>query len=53
MFLFSLGNTLEAYTMDRARGAIRKLIASSPRVATRLAVASATAENTWASLCPW
>lgn len=37
VFLFSLGNTLESYTMDRARGAIRKLIALSPRVATRLA----------------
>lgn len=36
MFLFSLGNTLEAMTMDRARSAIRKLIALSPREATRV-----------------
>lgn len=36
MFLFSLGNTLEAMTMDRARNAIRKLVALSPREATRV-----------------
>ncbi|OQB27831.1 MAG: putative cadmium-transporting ATPase [Chloroflexi bacterium ADurb.Bin180] len=36
MFLFSLGNTLEAMTMDRARSAIRRLIALSPREATRV-----------------
>lgn len=36
MFLFSLGNTLEAYTMDRARNAIRSLMDLKPRTATRL-----------------
>jgi len=36
MFLFALGNTLEALTMDRARSSIRKLIALSPREATRV-----------------
>jgi len=36
MFLFSLGNTLESWTMDRARQAIRKLIELSPREATRV-----------------
>ncbi|MBI2303295.1 MAG: cadmium-translocating P-type ATPase [Chloroflexi bacterium] len=30
VFLFSLGNTLESYTMDRARGAIRALMNLSP-----------------------
>jgi Cd2+/Zn2+-exporting ATPase len=34
MFLFSLGNTLEGYTMDRARNAIRGLMDLSPRRAT-------------------
>jgi Cd2+/Zn2+-exporting ATPase len=34
MFLFSLGNTLESYTMDRARNAIRGLMDLSPRRAT-------------------
>jgi len=34
MFLFSLGNTLESYTMDRARNAIRSLMDLSPRRAT-------------------
>lgn len=34
MFLFSLGNTLEGYTLDRTRNAIRKLMDLSPRVAT-------------------
>ena len=34
MFLFSLGNTLEGYTMDRARNAIRGLMDLSPRLAT-------------------
>ena len=34
MFLFSLGNTLEGYTMDRTRNAIRNLMDLSPRVAT-------------------
>jgi Cd2+/Zn2+-exporting ATPase len=33
MFLFSLGNTLEGYTMDRARNAIRSLMDLSPRTA--------------------
>jgi Cd2+/Zn2+-exporting ATPase len=36
MFLFSLGNTLEGYTMDRARNAIRGLMDLSPRQATVL-----------------
>jgi len=36
VFLFALGNTLEAYTMDRARGAIRALVELSPPEATRL-----------------
>ncbi len=36
MFLFSLGNTLEGYTMDRARNAIRGLMDLSPRRATVL-----------------
>ncbi len=36
MFLFSLGNTLEGYTMDRARQAIRGLMDLSPRTATVL-----------------
>jgi len=36
MFLFSLGNTLEGYTMDRARHAIRGLMNLSPRMATVL-----------------
>jgi Cd2+/Zn2+-exporting ATPase len=34
MFLFSLGNTLEGYTMDRARNAIRGLMNLSPKRAT-------------------
>jgi Cd2+/Zn2+-exporting ATPase len=34
IFLFSLGNTLEGYTMDRARNAIRGLMDLSPRRAT-------------------
>jgi Cd2+/Zn2+-exporting ATPase len=36
MFLFSLGNTLEGYTMERARNAIRSLMDLSPRRATVL-----------------
>ncbi len=36
MFLFSLGNTLEAKSMDRARQAIRKLLDLSPKEATRV-----------------
>ncbi|MCL7451610.1 MAG: cadmium-translocating P-type ATPase [Anaerolineae bacterium] len=36
MFLFALGNTLESYTMDRARNAIRSLMDLSPRRATVL-----------------
>jgi Cd2+/Zn2+-exporting ATPase len=34
MFLFSLGNSLESYSMDRARNAIRALMDLSPRRAT-------------------
>ncbi|HEY3078936.1 MAG TPA: cation-translocating P-type ATPase [Chloroflexota bacterium] len=33
VFLFALGNALEAYTVDRARGAIRQLMALAPREA--------------------
>jgi Cd2+/Zn2+-exporting ATPase len=36
MFLFSLGNTLESMSMDRARQAIRKLLDLSPKEATRV-----------------
>jgi Cd2+/Zn2+-exporting ATPase len=36
IFLFSLGNTLEGYTMERARNAIRGLMDLSPRRATLL-----------------
>ncbi|MFC2037454.1 heavy metal translocating P-type ATPase [Chloroflexota bacterium] len=36
MFLFSVGNMLEGYTMDRARNAIRGLMDLSPRRATVL-----------------
>ncbi len=36
MFLFSLGNALEGYTVDRARNAIRRLMDLSPRRATVL-----------------
>jgi len=34
MFLFSLGNTLESYTMERARSSIRALMTLAPAVAT-------------------
>jgi Cd2+/Zn2+-exporting ATPase len=34
MFLFSLGNSLEGYSMGRARNAIRSLMDLSPRLAT-------------------
>jgi Cd2+/Zn2+-exporting ATPase len=36
MFLFSLGNTLEAMSMDRARRSIRGLLDLTPKQATRL-----------------
>jgi len=36
VFLFSLGETLESYTMDRARNAIRSLMEIAPAEATRL-----------------
>jgi Zn2+/Cd2+-exporting ATPase len=36
MFLFSLGNTLEGYTINRARNAIRTLVDLSPREAIRV-----------------
>jgi Cd2+/Zn2+-exporting ATPase len=36
MVLFSVGNTLEAWTMDRARHAIRTLMELSPKEATRV-----------------
>ncbi len=36
VFLFSLGETLEGYTMDRARTAIRSLMALAPAEATLL-----------------
>ncbi len=34
VFLFSLGNTLEAFTLDRARNAVRSLIELAPQEAT-------------------
>jgi Cd2+/Zn2+-exporting ATPase len=40
MFLFSLGNTLESYTMDRARNAIRSLMDLSPPEATLVRMAN-------------
>ncbi|HID64095.1 MAG TPA: hypothetical protein EYP49_15360, partial [Anaerolineae bacterium] len=40
MFLFSLGNTLESYTMDRARNAIRSLMDLSPPEATLVQMAN-------------
>ncbi len=40
MFLFSLGNTLESYTMDRARDAIRSLMDLSPSEATLVRMAN-------------
>jgi len=40
MFLFSLGNTLESYTMDRARHAIRSLMDLSPPEATLVRMAN-------------
>jgi Cd2+/Zn2+-exporting ATPase len=33
-FLFSLGNTLESFTLERTRGAIKALMGLSPKVAT-------------------
>jgi Cd2+/Zn2+-exporting ATPase len=36
IFLFAVGNLLEGYTMDRARGAIQALMDLSPLEATRL-----------------
>lgn len=36
VFLFSLGETLEGYTMDRARSAVRSLMAVAPAQATVL-----------------
>ena len=36
IFLFSLGNTLESYTINRARYAIRALMSLSPKTALRL-----------------
>ena len=36
MFLFALGNMLEALSMDKARQAIRELIKLTPREATRI-----------------
>jgi Cd2+/Zn2+-exporting ATPase len=36
IFLFSVGNTLEGYTMNRARDAIRKLMNLAPKVALRI-----------------
>ncbi len=37
IFLFSLGNTLESYTISRARTAIRSLMTLAPKAALRLA----------------
>ncbi len=36
IFLFAIGEALEGYTMDRARNAIRKLVALTPAEATTL-----------------
>lgn len=36
IFLFSLGNTLESYTISRARHAIRSLMSLAPKVAWRV-----------------
>ncbi|NLS76765.1 MAG: cadmium-translocating P-type ATPase, partial [Chloroflexi bacterium] len=36
IFLFSLGNTLESYTVNRARHAIRALMSLAPKVAYKL-----------------
>jgi len=36
IFLFSVGNTLESYTLDRARNAIRSLMSLAPKVALRI-----------------
>ncbi len=36
VFLFSVGNALEAHSVDRARGAIRSLMTLSPQETTRL-----------------
>lgn len=36
IFLFSVGNTLESYTINRARNAIRALMSLAPKVALRI-----------------
>jgi len=63
VFLFSLGETLESYTMDRARNAIRSLMALAPAEATVLRACVDCEEHVGHSLpdgtvyesgpCPW
>jgi Cd2+/Zn2+-exporting ATPase len=62
-FLFSLGETLESYTMDRARNAIRSLMALAPDEATVLRPCTDCDEHSGQRLpdgsvyedgpCPW
>jgi len=63
VFLFSLGETLEGYTMDRARNAIRSLMELAPAEATVLRACTDCAEHRGRPLpdgttyetgpCPW
>jgi Zn2+/Cd2+-exporting ATPase len=63
VFLFSLGETLESYTMDRARNSIRSLMQLAPAEATLVETCVDCAEHlgqlladgtTYASgVCPW
>ncbi len=63
VFLFSLGETLEGYTMDRARNAIRSLMELSPAEATVLRACMDCEEHLGKTLpdggvyqggpCPW
>jgi Zn2+/Cd2+-exporting ATPase len=63
VFLFSLGETLEGYTMDRARNSIRSLMQLAPPEATLLAVCLDCEEHVGRALpdgtpytsgaCPW
>ena len=63
VFLFSLGETLEGYTMDRARNSIRSLMQIAPPEATLLEVCTDCEEHVGRPLpdgtpytggaCPW
>ncbi|MGE5602953.1 MAG: heavy metal translocating P-type ATPase, partial [Nitrososphaerales archaeon] len=63
VFLFSLGETLESYTMDRARNSIRSLMQLAPPEATLLEVCTDCEEHVGRTLpngtpytggaCPW